>query len=53
MAIIFLGLATLGLFGVLCNIAGAVGEVLCAVLKYVILPFGLLLSICYIAKYGL
>ncbi len=53
MAIIFLGLATLGLFGVLCNIAGAVGEVLCVVLKYVVLPFGLLLSICYIAKYGL
>ena len=53
MAFIFLGLATLGLFGVLCNISGAVGEVLCAALKYVILPFGLLLSICYIAKYGL
>ena len=53
MAIIFLGLATLGLFGVLCNIAGAAGQVLCAVLKYVVLPFGLLLSICYIAKYGL
>ena len=53
MAIIFLGLATLGLFGVLCNIAGAVGEVLCAALKYVVLPFGLWLSICYIAKYGL
>ena len=53
MSIIFLGLATLGLFGVLCNIAGAVGEVLCAALKYVVLPLGLLLSICYIAKYGL
>ena len=52
MAIIFLGLATLGLFGVLCNISGAAGQVICALLKYVILPFGLLLSICYIAKYG-
>ena len=53
MSVIFLGLATLGLFGVIGNISGAVGEVLCAVLKYVVLPFGLLLSICYIAKYGL
>ena len=53
MAFIFLGLAALGLCGVLCNIAGAVGEVLCAVLKYAVLPFGLLLSICYIAEYGL
>lgn len=53
MSIIFLGLATLGLFGVLCNIAGAAGQVLCALLKYVILPFGLLFCICGIAKYGL
>ena len=53
MAIIFLGLATLGLFDVICNILGAAGQVICALLKYVILPFGLLFCICGIAKYGL
>ena len=53
MVVIFLGLATLGLFGVISNIFGAVGQIICAVLKYVILPFGLLFCICYIAKYGL
>jgi hypothetical protein len=42
-----------GLFGVLCNIAVAAGNVICALLKYIILPFGLFLCICYIIKYGL
>ncbi|MBO7328143.1 MAG: hypothetical protein J6W00_05150 [Lentisphaeria bacterium] len=53
MGFIFLGLAALGLFGVIANISGAVGQVICAALKYVILPFGLLFIICGIAKYGL
>ena len=42
-----------GLFGVLCNIADAAGKIICALLKYIILPFGLFLCICYIIKYGL
>ena len=53
MAILFLAFATIGLFGVICNLADAAGNVICALLKYIVLPFGLLLSICYIAKYGL
>ena len=53
MAILFLAFATIGLFGVICNLAAAAGSVICAFLKYVVLPFGLFLCICYIAKYGL
>jgi hypothetical protein len=53
MAILFFALATIGLFGLLCNVADAAGKVICALLKYIILPFGLLLCICYIIKYGL
>ena len=53
LGIIFPGFAALGLLCLTANIAGAAGQVICAVLKYVFLPFGLLLSICYIAKYGL
>ena len=53
MVILFLAFATIGLFGVLCNIAAAAGHVISALLKYIILPFGLFLSICYIIKYGL
>lgn len=53
MVILFLAFATIGLFGVICNLADAAGNVICALLKYIVLPFGLLLSICYIAKYGL
>ena len=53
MAILFLALAMIGLFGVLCNLAAVAGNIICAFLKYIVLPFGLFLCICYIAKYGL
>lgn len=53
MAILFLALATIGLFGVICNLADVASNVLCAFLKYIVLPFGLFLCICYILKYGL
>ena len=53
MTILFLIFVAIGLFCVLCNIANAVGNVICALLKYVVLPFGLFLCICYIIKYGL
>lgn len=53
MAILFFAFATIGLFGLLCNVADAAGKVICALLKYIILPFGLFLCICYIIKYGL
>ena len=53
MALIFLGLAALGLCGVLCNIASVAGELICVLLKYVVLPLGLIFFICGIATYGL
>ena len=48
-----MGLVLLGLGGVLCNIISAVGTVICALLKYIVLPFGLILCTAYIIKYGL
>ena len=53
MGILLFAFAALGLFAVLCNIASAAGQVICALFKYIILPFGLFLSICYIIKFGL
>ena len=53
MAILFAAFVFLGLFGVLCNIASALGEIICALLKYVVLPFGILFLLCGILKYGL
>ena len=53
MGMIFLGLAVLGLFGVLCNLASAAGMVIGVVLKYVALPLGVIFFICGIAAYGL
>ena len=53
MALIFWALAAIGLIALLSNIAAAIGQVICALLKYIILPFGLFVCICYIIKYGL
>ena len=53
MVILFSAFATIGLFGVICNLADAAGNVICALLKYIVLPFGLFLCICCIIKYGL
>ena len=53
MGFLFLAFAALGLFAVLCNIASVAGQVICVLLKYIVLPFGLFLSICYIIKFGL
>ena len=53
MGILFLAFVSIGLIAVLSNIASAVGQVICGLFKYIILPFGLFLCICYIAKYGL
>ena len=53
MGILFLAFAAIGLIALLSNVAAAIGQVICALLKYIILPFGLFLCICYIIKYGL
>ena len=53
MGILFLAFVSIGLIALLSNIASAVGQVICGLVKYIILPFGLFLCICYIAKYGL
>lgn len=53
MAILFFAFAVIGLMGVLCNIASAAGQVICVLLKCIVLPFGLFLSVCYIIRYGL
>jgi hypothetical protein len=53
MGIILLALATLGFFGVLCNLVSAAGSIICVLLKYIILPLGVLFFLCGIATYGL
>ena len=53
MGILFFAFASIGLVSLLSNIADAIGQVICALFKYIILPFGLFLCICYIIKYGL
>ncbi len=53
MSILFLAFAAIGLVALLSNVAAAIGQVICALFKYIILPFGLFLCICYILKYGL
>ena len=53
MAALILILAAIGLLGVLCNIVIAMAHVICWLMKYIILPLGLLWCICYIKRYGL
>ena len=52
MEILFIAFLAIGLIALMSNVAAAIGEVICALMKYIILPFGLLLCICYIIKYG-
>ena len=53
MGILVIAFVAIGLAALLSNIADAVGQVICGLFKYIILPFGLFLCICYIVKYGL
>ena len=53
MPLILLGFAAIGLFAILCKIVIALGHVICWLLKYIILPLGLLWCICYIKAHGL
>ena len=53
MGILVFAFVAIGLIALLSNIAAAVGQVICGLMKYIILPFGLFLCICYIIKYGL
>ena len=53
MALLFLLCVAIGLLCVLCNIVVALAHVACWLMKYIILPLGLLWCISYIMKYGL
>ena len=53
MVALILVFAAIGLLGVLCNIVIAMAHVICWLMKYIILPLGLLWCICYIKRYGL
>ena len=53
MGILFLVFVVIGLVALLSNIAEAIGQVICGLFRYIILPFGLFLCICYIIKNGL
>ena len=50
MGILFLVFVVIGLVALLSNIAEAIGQVICGLFRYIILPF---LCICYIIKHGL
>ena len=50
---ILLAFAAIGLLAVLCNIVVALARVICWLLKYIVLPLGLLWCICYIKAHGL
>jgi len=51
--IILIGLAALGIFAMFANVADALGNVLVALIKYIVMPLFILFCIAYIAKYGL
>ena len=51
--IILIGLAALGIFAMAANLTVALGNVLAALIKYVVFPLLMLFCIAYIAKYGL
>ena len=52
MAVLFLLCVAIGLLAVLAKIIVALAHVLCWLMKYIILPLGLLWCISYIMKYG-
>ena len=53
MAALILILAAIGFLGILSNIVVVIAHVICWLLKYIVLPLGLLWCICYIKRYGL
>ena len=52
MEILFMVFVAIGFFAVLCSIAAMIGRIICALLKYVVLPLGILFFLCCLLRGG-